>query len=100
MGSIPRQGSILSLSGMSQASTSSYKVFLSLLIILSCYQHVYVYQAGHNLHVKLSEIETYRDILCKQIDLLQLYFDSLVENNGKFSAVVTILCSLLYTTFT
>lgn len=64
-GKVPiiRQGSILSLSGLSQASTSSFKT-------------------GHDLHVKLAEMETYREILCKQIDLLQVYFDTLIETNG------------------
>ena len=40
-------------------------------------------QLGYDFHTKLAEIETYRDILCRQVDTLQGYFDSLAaENNG------------------
>ena len=39
-------------------------------------------QLGHDFHNKLAEIETYRDILCRQVDTLQAYFDSLAEHNG------------------
>jgi collagen type IV alpha-3-binding protein len=78
MGHIRRQPSILSLSAISQASTSSSKL-------------------GYDFHTKLAEIETYRDILCRQVDTLQGYFDSLAaENNGAgtyayklYSSVVT-----------
>ena len=45
---------------------------------------------GHDLHTKLAELETYRDIVCRQVDTLQAYFDSLAEShtstgNGKVS---------------
>ena len=54
-------------------------------------------QLGYDFHTKLAEIETYRDILCRQVDTLQGYFDSLAaENNGAgtyayklYSSVVT-----------
>lgn len=36
-------------------------------------------QVGHDLASKVMELETYRDILCRQVDLLQAYFDSLSE---------------------
>ncbi|KAL6096534.1 cert1 [Pungitius sinensis] len=57
--SLRRHGSMLSLtsatSGISATSTSSFK--------------------GHSLREKLSEMETFRDILCRQVDTLQKYFD-------------------------
>ncbi|KAK0060128.1 collagen type IV alpha-3-binding protein [Biomphalaria pfeifferi] len=55
-----RHGSMLSLASgtsISQASTSSFK-------------------RGRGLKEKLAEMETFRDILCRQIDTLQSYFDS------------------------
>ncbi|KAK6305152.1 ceramide transfer protein [Coregonus clupeaformis] len=57
--SLRRHGSMLSLtsatSGYSATSTSSFK--------------------GHSLREKLAEMETFRDILCRQVDTLQKYFD-------------------------
>lgn len=35
-----------------------------------------VMQRGRGLKEKLAEMETFRDILCRQIDTLQSYFDS------------------------
>ncbi|XP_008323748.1 collagen type IV alpha-3-binding protein-like isoform X4 [Cynoglossus semilaevis] len=59
--SLRRHGSMLSLtsatSGYSATSTSSFK-------------------KGHRLKEKLAEMETFRDILCRQVDTLQKYFDS------------------------
>uniref|UniRef100_A0A8C9Z5L3 Ceramide transporter 1 n=1 Tax=Sander lucioperca TaxID=283035 RepID=A0A8C9Z5L3_SANLU len=59
--SLRRHGSMLSLtsatSGFSATSTSSFK-------------------KGHSLKEKLAEMETFRDILCRQVDTLQKYFDS------------------------
>ncbi|XP_023278124.1 collagen type IV alpha-3-binding protein-like isoform X1 [Seriola lalandi dorsalis] len=59
--SLRRHGSMLSLtsatSGYSATSTSSFK-------------------KGHSLKEKLAEMETFRDILCRQVDTLQKYFDS------------------------
>ncbi|XP_042365351.1 ceramide transfer protein-like isoform X3 [Plectropomus leopardus] len=59
--SLRRHGSMLSLtsatSGFSATSTSSFK-------------------KGHSLREKLAEMETFRDILCRQVDTLQKYFDS------------------------
>ncbi|PVD19901.1 hypothetical protein C0Q70_20395 [Pomacea canaliculata] len=55
-----RHGSMLSLTSgtsLSTASTSSFK-------------------RGRGLKEKLAEMETFRDILCRQIDTLQSYFDS------------------------
>ncbi|ELT89655.1 hypothetical protein CAPTEDRAFT_22682, partial [Capitella teleta] len=55
-----RQGSMLSLTSaasLSTASTSSFK-------------------RGRGLKEKLAEMETFRDILCRQVDTLQNYFDA------------------------
>uniref|UniRef100_A0A0B6ZVZ5 Ceramide transfer protein n=1 Tax=Arion vulgaris TaxID=1028688 RepID=A0A0B6ZVZ5_9EUPU len=55
-----RHGSMLSLTSgtsLSQASASSFK-------------------RGRGLKEKMAEMETFRDILCRQIDTLQNYFDS------------------------
>lgn len=55
-----RHGSLLSLASgtsLSTASTSSFK-------------------RGRGLREKLMEMETFRDILCRQIETLQSYFDS------------------------
>ncbi|XP_053275863.1 ceramide transfer protein isoform X1 [Pleuronectes platessa] len=62
--SLRRHGSMLSLtsaaSALSATSASSFK-------------------KGHRLHEKLSEMETFRDILCRQVDTLQKYFDSCAD---------------------
>uniref|UniRef100_A0A672N5P5 Ceramide transporter 1 n=1 Tax=Sinocyclocheilus grahami TaxID=75366 RepID=A0A672N5P5_SINGR len=62
--SLRRHGSMLSLtsatSGYSATSTSSFK-------------------KGHSLREKLSEMETFRDILCRQVDTLQKYFDGCAD---------------------
>ncbi|XP_037548148.1 ceramide transfer protein [Nematolebias whitei] len=62
--SLRRHGSMLSLtsatSSFSATSTSSFK-------------------KGHSLKEKLAEMETFRDILCKQVDTLQKYFDSCAD---------------------
>uniref|UniRef100_A0A8C1Z927 Ceramide transporter 1b n=1 Tax=Cyprinus carpio TaxID=7962 RepID=A0A8C1Z927_CYPCA len=59
-----RHGSMLSLtsatSGYSATSTSSFK-------------------KGHSLREKLAEMETFRDILCRQVDTLQKYFDGCAD---------------------
>uniref|UniRef100_A0A8C5QF71 Ceramide transfer protein n=1 Tax=Leptobrachium leishanense TaxID=445787 RepID=A0A8C5QF71_9ANUR len=59
--SLRRHGSMVSLvsgaSGYSATSTSSFK-------------------KGHSLREKLAEMETFRDILCRQVDTLQKYFDA------------------------
>ncbi|XP_035667770.1 ceramide transfer protein-like isoform X1 [Branchiostoma floridae] len=54
-----RHGSLFSVSSanLSTASTSSFK-------------------KGRNLKMKLAEMETFRDILCRQVDALQGYFDA------------------------
>ncbi|XP_035620055.1 ceramide transfer protein-like isoform X2 [Oncorhynchus keta] len=65
--SLRRHGSMLSLtsaaSGFSATSTSSFK--------------------GHSLPEKLAEMETFRDILCRQVDTLQKYFDSCADGVSK-----------------
>ncbi|KAM9821035.1 ceramide transfer protein-like [Neosynchiropus ocellatus] len=62
--SLRRHGSMLSLtsaaSGYSATSTSSFK-------------------KGHSLREKLAEMETFRDILCRQVDTLQRYFDGCAD---------------------
>eukprot|EP00064_Thunnus_orientalis_P010342 superscaffoldBa00001397_g10368 len=66
--SLRRHGSMLSLtsatSGYSATSTSSFK-------------------KGHSLREKLAEMETFRDILCRQVDTLQKYFDSCADGVSK-----------------
>ncbi|KAL0979278.1 hypothetical protein UPYG_G00183120 [Umbra pygmaea] len=66
--SLRRHGSMLSLtsaaSGFSATSTSSFK-------------------KGHSLREKLSEMETFRDILCRQVDTLQRYFDGCADGVSK-----------------
>ncbi|XP_053303578.1 ceramide transfer protein isoform X3 [Pleuronectes platessa] len=66
--SLRRRGSMLSLtsatSGFSATSTSSFK-------------------KGHSLKEKLAEMETFRDILCRQVDTLQKYFDSCSDAESK-----------------
>ncbi|XP_071012894.1 ceramide transfer protein-like isoform X5 [Oncorhynchus clarkii lewisi] len=65
--SLRRHGSMLSLtsaaSGFSATSTSSFK--------------------GHSLREKLAEMETFRDILCRQVDTLQKYFDGCADGVSK-----------------
>ncbi|XP_019748131.1 collagen type IV alpha-3-binding protein-like isoform X2 [Hippocampus comes] len=65
--SLGRHGSMLSLtsatSGYSATSTSSFK--------------------GHSLREKLAEMETFRDILCRQVDTLQKYFDGCADGVSK-----------------
>ncbi|TRZ08243.1 hypothetical protein HGM15179_018865 [Zosterops borbonicus] len=51
-------------SGYSATSTSSFK-------------------KGHSLHEKLAEMETFRDILCRQVDTLQKYFDACADAVSK-----------------
>ncbi|XP_073333568.1 ceramide transfer protein-like isoform X5 [Pagrus major] len=62
--SLRRHGSMLSLtsatSSFSATSTSSFK-------------------KGHRLREKLAEMETFRDILCRQVDTLQKYFDGCAD---------------------
>lgn len=55
-----RQGSVLSLSALSQTSTTSMK-------------------SNHNVQMKLAEIMTYREILCRQVDVLQAFYDAASE---------------------
>ncbi|XP_071757523.1 ceramide transfer protein isoform X4 [Centroberyx gerrardi] len=66
--SLRRHGSMLSLtsatSGYSATSTSSFK-------------------KGHSLREKLAEMETFRDILCRQVDTLQKYFDGCADAESK-----------------
>ncbi|XP_041925649.1 ceramide transfer protein isoform X2 [Alosa sapidissima] len=65
--SLRRHGSTLSLtsaaSGFSATSTSSFR--------------------GHSLREKLAEMETFRDILCRQVDTLQRYFDNCADEVSK-----------------
>ncbi|XP_058631030.1 ceramide transfer protein isoform X4 [Onychostoma macrolepis] len=65
--SLRRHGSLLSLtsaaSGLSTTSASSFK--------------------GYSLREKLAEMETFRDILCRQVDTLQKYFDNCADIESK-----------------
>ncbi|KAG1957030.1 ceramide transfer protein isoform X2 [Pimephales promelas] len=66
--SLRRHGSLLSLtsaaSGLSTTSASSFK-------------------KGYSLREKLAEMETFRDILCRQVDTLQRYFDNCADADCK-----------------
>uniref|UniRef100_UPI003D9C8143 ceramide transfer protein isoform 2 n=1 Tax=Danio rerio TaxID=7955 RepID=UPI003D9C8143 len=66
--SLRRHGSLLSLtsaaSGLSTASASSFK-------------------KAYSLQEKLAEMETFRDILCRQVDTLQKYFDNCADTESK-----------------
>lgn len=42
-----------------------------------------VLQKGHSLREKLAEMETFRDILCRQVDTLQKYFDACADAVSK-----------------
>lgn len=41
------------------------------------------FQKGHSLREKLAEMETFRDILCRQVDTLQKYFDGCADAVSK-----------------
>lgn len=41
------------------------------------------FQKGHSLREKLAEMETFRDILCRQVDTLQKYFDACADAVSK-----------------
>jgi collagen type IV alpha-3-binding protein len=58
--SLRRQGSVLSLTSATSLSTTSASSF----------------KRGRGLREKLLEMETFRDILCRQVDTLQSYFDA------------------------
>ncbi|KAF5272535.1 hypothetical protein FQA39_LY07859 [Lamprigera yunnana] len=64
--SLKRHGSTVSLQSntYSTASGSSFK------------------RSSRNLREKLAEMETFKDILCSQMDTLQRYFDACVENTS------------------
>ena len=54
---------------------------------------------GHDFQTKLAEMETYRDILCRQVDVLQAYFDTLAEDetgtcSARFSFSVRAICTV------
>ncbi len=40
-------------------------------------------QKGYSLREKLAEMETFRDILCRQVDTLQKYFDNCADIESK-----------------
>lgn len=42
-----------------------------------------LFQKGHSLREKLAEMETFRDILCRQVDTLQKYFDGCADAESK-----------------
>lgn len=67
--SLKRHGSTVSLqsNNYSTASGNSFK------------------RSSRVIKEKLAEIETFKDILCRQIDILQKYFDYCVENNAQIN---------------
>ena len=40
-------------------------------------------QKGYSLREKLAEMETFRDILCRQVDTLQRYFDNCASGDHR-----------------
>lgn len=42
-----------------------------------------VEQKAYSLEEKLAEMETFRDILCRQVDTLQSYFDNCADTDSK-----------------
>ncbi|XP_032874527.1 ceramide transfer protein isoform X1 [Amblyraja radiata] len=78
--SLRRHGSMLSLtsaaSGYSATSTSSFKTSIGPVQDLNL-------QKGHSLREKLAEMETFRDILCRQVDTLQKFFDACADAVSK-----------------
>lgn len=98
--SLRRHGSLLSLtsaaSGLSTTSASSFKVRISLCLhsqniatfFASFWSQLNVHlqtveQKGYSLREKLAEMETFRDILCRQVDTLQRYFDNCADTDSK-----------------
>ena len=47
-------------------------------------------QRNHDLQEKLAELETFRDILCRQLDNLLPYFESL--GGEQLTGVMSIMC--------
>ena len=62
-GQLRRQGSLLSLASAASVSVTSTASF----------------KRTRNLREKLAEMDTYREILCKQVETLQSYFDACAE---------------------
>ncbi|KAG7278325.1 hypothetical protein CRUP_029930 [Coryphaenoides rupestris] len=46
-------------------------------------ESIELHKKGHSLREKLAEMETFRDILCRQVDTLQKYFDSCADGVSK-----------------
>ncbi|XP_067935028.1 ceramide transfer protein-like isoform X2 [Watersipora subatra] len=62
MNSLRRQGSLISITSANSISTSTSS-----------------FKRGRGLPEKLAEMETFRDILCRQVDTLQGYFDACTQ---------------------
>ncbi|XP_059403678.1 ceramide transfer protein-like isoform X4 [Carassius carassius] len=60
----------------SQLSLTSAASILSTTSASSC-------KKGYSLREKLAEMETFRDILCRQVDTLQKYFDNCADADSK-----------------
>ncbi|XP_026107524.1 collagen type IV alpha-3-binding protein-like isoform X2 [Carassius auratus] len=60
----------------SQLSLTSAASILSTASASSC-------KKGYSLREKLAEMETFRDILCRQVDTLQKYFDNCADADSK-----------------
>lgn len=96
-----RHGSVVSLtSNKSLTSQSSFKVNsgledISHLGTSRTKPSLDIIQKGRGLREKLAELETFRDIVCRQIDNLQAHFDSCSsaaaseERTGEGSKFVT-----------
>ncbi|KAF6216601.1 hypothetical protein GE061_000945 [Apolygus lucorum] len=68
--SLKRHGSAVSLTSNNLSGTS-----------------IQSFKKGRGLKEKLAEMETYRDILCNQMDTLQKYFDSCMELSSKENSI-------------
>lgn len=51
-------------------------LYWSYIFIFKHFVEQTLFQRGRGLREKLMEMETFRDILCRQIETLQSYFDS------------------------
>ena len=81
--------SLRTLSNLNLFLQGTYTCQFTEIYIIPHAKFVYfILKIGHDLQTKLAELETYRDILCRQVDLLQAYFESLAESqssNGEYT---------------
>lgn len=66
-------GSGLSITSSSSFRKGRFRIIRSLLVTFITFYLLFF--KGRGLREKLAELETFRDILCRQVDTLQKYFD-------------------------